>query len=266
MPNAIFNPKPSNQCDVLIVGAGPAGIAAAITLTASGQNVLVIDKATFPRDKCCGDGLTTGALRILEMLGFDPTTVMNWQVCSEVWLRSPSGREIPLQLPNIKKNKTSQFAAIAPRIELDNALVAHARALGVKIIEDCAFASVARQTTDDITVKTDSANAADISSEFREITTKFIIAADGMWSPVRKAFGASQPGYLGEWHAFRQYLGNITGPARDRLYVWFDADLLPGYAWSFPLPNGRVNVGFGILRELGAEQCAAEEHWESSRE
>ena len=87
MPNAIFNPKPSNQCDVLIVGAGPAGIAAAITLTASGQNVLVIDKATFPRDKCCGDGLTTGALRILEMLGFDPTTVTNWQVCSEVWLR-----------------------------------------------------------------------------------------------------------------------------------------------------------------------------------
>ena len=248
MPNAVFEPKSSNQCDVLIVGAGPAGIAAAITLTASGQNVLVIDKAIFPRDKCCGDGLTTGALRILEMLGFDPATVNNWQVCSDVWLRSPSGREIKLQLPNIKNNKTSQFAAIAPRIELDNALVKHARSLGVKIIEGCAFASVAHQTTDDITVSTVSADATDLSNEFHEITAKFVIAADGMWSPVRKAFGASQPGYLGEWHAFRQYLSNITGPARDRLYVWFDADLLPGYAWSFPLPNGRVNVGFGILR------------------
>jgi geranylgeranyl reductase family protein len=248
VPNAISELKSSNQCDVLIVGAGPAGIAAAITLIASGQNVLVIDKAIFPRDKCCGDGLTTGALRILEMLGFNPATVNNWQVCSDVWLRSPSGREIQLELPNIKKNKTSQFAAIAPRIELDNALVEHARALGVKIIEGCAFAAVAHQTTDDITVSTDFADTAEISNEVHEITAKFIVAADGMWSPVRKAFGASQPGYLGEWHAFRQYLSNITGPARDRLYVWFDADLLPGYAWSFPLPNGRVNVGFGILR------------------
>lgn len=242
MPNAILKQNLQNHCDVLIVGAGPAGIAAALTLVASGQNVLVIDKAVFPRDKCCGDGLTTGALRILEMLGFDPTKVANWKVCSDVWLRSPSGREIQLELPNSRVNKTTQFAAIAPRIELDNALVQHARARGVKIIEGCAFTSVARQTTDDITVATDSQDV------YKEITAKFIVAADGMWSPVRKAFGASQSGYLGEWHAFRQYVSNVTGPARESLYVWFDADLLPGYAWSFPLPDGRVNIGFGILR------------------
>ena len=242
MSNAILKPNSQNYCDVLIVGAGPAGIAAALTLVASGQNVLVIDKAVFPRDKCCGDGLTTGALRILEMLGFDPTTVANWKVCSDVWLRSPSGREIQLELPNSRENKTSQFAAIAPRIELDNALVQHARARGVKIIEGCAFTSVARQTTDDITVATDSQDV------YKEINAKYVIAADGMWSPVRKAFGASHSGYLGEWHAFRQYVSNVTGPARESLYVWFDADLLPGYAWSFPLPDGRANIGFGILR------------------
>ena len=242
MSNAILKQNSQNYCDVLIVGAGPAGIAAALTLVASGQNVLVIDKAVFPRDKCCGDGLTTGALRILEMLGFDPTTVANWKVCSDVWLRSPSGREIQLELPNSRENKTTQFAAIAPRIELDNALVQHARARGVKIIEGCAFTSVARQTTDDITVATDSQDV------YKEINAKYIIAADGMWSPVRKAFGASQSGYLGEWHAFRQYVSNVTGPARESLYVWFDADLLPGYAWSFPLPDGRANIGFGILR------------------
>ncbi len=242
MPIAISKPNLENQCDVLIVGAGPAGIAAALTLTASGQNVLVIDKSFFPRDKCCGDGLTTGALRILEMLGFNPATVDNWKVCSDVWLRSPSGREIKLELPNVGKNKTTQFAAIAPRIELDNALVKHARSRGVKIIEGCAFVSVARQTTQEITISTDAVDS------FKEISAKFIIAADGMWSPVRKALGVSQPGYLGEWHAFRQYVSNVTGPARERLYVWFDADLLPGYAWSFPLPNGRANIGFGILR------------------
>ena len=53
-------------------------------------------------------------------------------------------------------------------------------------------------------------------------------------------------GYLGEWHAFRQYVDGVTGPAADRLIVWFDDDFLPGYAWSFPLPGGRANVGFGI--------------------
>ena len=70
-----------------------------------------------------------------------------------------------------------------------------------------------------------------------------------MWSPVRKALGLGEPGYLGEWHAFRQYVRGVDGPAGEHLYVWFDADLLPGYAWSFPLPGGRANVGFGVLRD-----------------
>ena len=69
-----------------------------------------------------------------------------------------------------------------------------------------------------------------------------------MWSPVRKSLGLSTPGYLGEWHAFRQYIGNVHGSANEKLHIWFDKDLLPGYAWSFPLPDNRVNFGFGILR------------------
>ena len=58
--------------EVLIVGAGPAGSAAAITLARAGVDVTLIDKSSFPRDKTCGDGLTTDALRILEDLGLDP--------------------------------------------------------------------------------------------------------------------------------------------------------------------------------------------------
>ena len=79
------------------------------------------------------------------------------------------------------------------------------------------------------------------------VRCRYVVAADGMWSPVRKALGINQHGYLGEWHTFRQYVGDVTGPAADRLYVWFEADLLPGYAWSFPLPGNRANVGFGVL-------------------
>ena len=227
-------------CDVLVVGAGPSGIAAALELQSTGQTVVVIDKAFFPRDKCCGDGLTTGALRILDELGFDPQTVPNWTVCSDVWLRSPSGSEMQFSLPT-----RGQFAAIAPRIELDNALVQLARSRNIRVLEGHEFVSVREQTSDHITIDI---NSSSNSNKSETIRSKFVIASDGMWSPVRKSLGMSTPGYLGEWHAFRQYANNVTGSAKDRLHVWFEKDLLPGYAWSFPLQDGRVNIGFGILR------------------
>ena len=228
------------MCDVLVVGAGPSGIAAALELQSTGQTVVVIDKAFFPRDKCCGDGLTTGALRILDELGFNPQTVPNWTVCSDVWLRSPSGSEMQFSLPT-----RGQFAAIAPRIELDNALVQLARSKNIRVLEGHEFVSISEQTSDHITIDISNSHS---NNKIETVQSKFVIASDGMWSPVRKSLGMSTPGYLGEWHAFRQYANNVTGSAKDRLHVWFEKDLLPGYAWSFPLQDGRVNIGFGILR------------------
>lgn len=224
----------TNRYDVLVIGAGPAGIASALTLHAAGINVAVIDKAQFPRDKCCGDGLTTGALRILDELGFDPEKVPSWRVCNDAWLRSPSGREMCMPLPN----GIGQFAAIAKRIELDNAFVDHARKRGVNIIDGHGFSTLSTHS-DHLVVEIEN---------HESLRCDYLIAADGMWSPVRKSLGLSSQGYLGEWHAFRQYASNVTGPARDRLYVFFEQDLLPGYAWSFPLSDSRVNFGFGILR------------------
>jgi flavin-dependent dehydrogenase len=82
-----------------------------------------------------------------------------------------------------------------------------------------------------------------------DIEARYVIGADGMWSPLRKALGAGDPpGYLGEWHAFRQYFTGTTAEAATQLWVWFEPDLLPGYAWSFPLGAGRANVGFGVHR------------------
>lgn len=226
----------TSRSDVLIVGAGPAGIAAAITAHRSGLDAVVIDKATFPRDKCCGDGLTTGALRLLDDLGLRPENVPSWKPCRDVTLRSPSGREVNLQLPD-----DGQFAAIATRADLDAALVQHARSSGIEVREGVAFESIER-----------------LGDTYRVVTSdgtfdvRVVIAADGMWSSVRKAMQPDRSAYLGEWHALRQYASNVTGPASERLFVWFEPELLPGYAWSFPLANGRANLGFGILR--GASQ------------
>ncbi len=232
------------SCDVLVVGAGPAGVAAAITLQRSGRDVLVVDKATFPRDKCCGDGLTTLALRELEALGLDPGRVESWFGVDGARLRSPDGREIDTPLPT-----DGRYAAVATRRDLDAELVATARRAGVEVSDGHAVTAI-EQCDDRVSVEVDGLGT---------VVARYAIAADGMWSPVRRLLGVGPQDYRGEWHAFRQYASNVTGPAADRLIVWFEADLLPGYAWSFPLPGNRANVGFGVLRDgrLNGKHMAA---------
>lgn len=220
---------------VLIIGAGPSGTACALTLHQLGHSVTVVDKATFPRDKCCGDGLTTNALRILEHLNFSPDTVPDWKQTHKVIVQSPDGRTLDMDLPIGQ----GMFAAVAPRRQLDNALVDQCIQLGIPVHQGHSFRSVVRNDADAVTVDIEGLGI---------LEADYVIAADGMWSPIRKSLDLSTHGYLGEWHAFRQYLSNVEGPASENLYVWFDDDVLPGYAWSFPLPNNRANFGFCMMR------------------
>ncbi len=221
-------------CDVVVAGAGPAGVAAAVSLARAGRDVVVVDRARFPRDKCCGDGLTAGALRELDRLGLSPGAVRSWQVVSDVVVRSPSGRTIRLPLPR----GPGQFAAVARRTDLDAALVDLARDAGATVLDGHAVTGVT-QDDDRVTVDVDGVGP---------VVGRFVVGADGAWSPVRKHLGVAEPGYLGEWHAFRQYFTDVGPEAARDLFVWFEPDVLPGYAWSFPLPGGRANVGFGIQR------------------
>ena len=227
------------EADVAVVGGGPAGAAAAITLARAGRDVVLVDRAVFPREKCCGDGLTTSALRQLEDLGLRPDTVPSWQTVHDVWVRSPSGRTARFPLPRGQ----GTYAAVATRADLDAALLDVARAAGVKVHDGHAL----RDATDD-----DGSITLDVDG-IGDVRAAWAVGADGMWSPLRKALGASDPGYLGEWHAFRQYFSGV-GPAARDLWVIFEPDVLPGYVWSFPLPGGRANVGLGI--DLGEVLCA----------
>lgn len=229
--------------DLIVIGAGPAGSAAAITAARLGRSVLVIDKATFPREKICGDGLTSLALHELEQLRFDPSDVASWTPATEVVVSGPSGHTETFTLPD----GPGVFSVIARRSDLDAALIEHARTEGAEVRLGDGLAAITERT-DRVEIQTESGFSA---------AAPWVIAADGMWSPTRKMLGFDTPKYRGEWHAFRQYFRSVSDLAATTMFVSFEADILSGYFWSFPLPDGTANVGFGIERpEFGRGKVA----------
>lgn len=237
------------ECDVAVVGAGPAGSAAAIALARSGRRVILIDKALFPRDKCCGDGLTIGALRHLSALGLQPEVVNSWCPVRTCWVRSPSGRTVELPLP-----EEGTYVAVAKRLELDHALVRLAEASGAEVrLGDAVVGAGADGSGRWVRLETASGEV---------VRARFVLGADGAWSPLRKVLlGRSQESYLGDWHAFRRYF-EVSGPLARDLWVWFEPELLPGYAWSFPVGENLANVGFGMLRRPGLKAADMARAWQ----
>src|SRR4051812_31254420 len=175
----------AERVDVVVVGAGPAGTAASITAVTRGLSVVCVDKATFPRDKTCGDGLTASALRLLEQLGVDMKDFAGTRPAfiRETVLVSPSGRHVQLPLPT-----EGAHAAVVRRRDLDAALVAVARRHGVDIREGCAVH----------TVKADDESVEMTLEDGSVLDASHVIAADGHWSTVRRALEPDAPRDLGE--------------------------------------------------------------------
>lgn len=247
--------RAGTDVDVVVVGGGPGGTAAAIELARSGRSVAVVDKASFPRDKCCGDGLTAEALRRLRHLGLDPRAVASWTDVDAARVRSPGGRTVRFPMP-----AAAGYAAVARRADLDAALLDRARAEGAKVHDGHAVTAV--RSVDGGAGPGDGGGVELECEGLGALRASYVVAADGMWSTVRKLTGAAdEGGYLGEWHAFRQYFTDVSAEASSQLWVWFEPDLLPGYAWSFPLGDGRANVGFGIRRHPGQPTRVMKEQW-----
>jgi geranylgeranyl reductase family protein len=232
MPHDVM-PHDVLPVDVLVIGAGPGGVAAALTAHEHGLDVVMIDRAVFPRDKACGDGLTALALRQLEQLGVEVPALPGYEPVREAVFVLPSGHRTVLPMP-----PTGTYSGVVPRLELDAAFVARARQAGIDVREGTELVGL-----------TDTASGvrAGLGDE-TTLDARHVVAADGHWSRVRRLREPEAAADLGTWHAFRQY---FRGVEERRQFILFERDLLPGYAWVFPLPDGRANVGFGVLRTAG---------------
>ncbi|HET9127298.1 MAG TPA: geranylgeranyl reductase family protein [Propionibacteriaceae bacterium] len=232
------------DADVIVVGAGPGGSATAANLARRGLSVLLLEKATFPRDKICGDGLTPRAVRALTKLGVDITPANGFH--RNDGLKVTGGGTTDLVMPWPDLTDFPNFGLTCSRMELDEKLARHAQACGATLVEGATV--VAPILGDDGRIAGVRTKAGE------EYRAPVVVAADGVSSRLGVAMGVQKLDTRPMGVAVRAY---YRSPRGDDHYMesWLElwdgepghSNVLPGYGWIFPLGNGVVNVGLGIL-------------------
>ncbi len=226
------------HADVVVVGAGPAGSAAAAWAARRGRDVLVIDSAQFPRDKACGDGLTPRAIAELRELGLGEW--LEGRVSHHGLRMAGFGAQREVRWPGPSFPATS---SAVPRTELDDRIRQVAADSGAKMLLGVKAVDVEHDATGRVrTLKLD---------DGQEIGVGELIVADGARSTLGRVLGR-------QWHqetvygvAIRAY---IETPRHAEPWITShlelrspEGEVLPGYGWIFPLGNGEVNIGVGAL-------------------
>ena len=226
------------HADVVVVGAGPAGSAAAAWAARRGRDVLVIDSAQFPRDKACGDGLTPRAIAELRELGLGEW--LDGHVSHHGLRLAGFGAEREVRWPGPSFPATS---SAVPRTELDDRIRQVAADAGAKMLLGVKAVGVSHDATGRVsTLQLD---------DGQEIGVGELIVADGARSTLGRVLGR-------QWHqetvygvAIRAY---IETPRHAEPWITShlelrspEGEVLPGYGWIFPLGNGEVNIGVGAL-------------------
>jgi menaquinone-9 beta-reductase len=207
--------------DLAVVGAGPAGTATALRALqcAPGLRVALIDRASFPRDKACGDGLGPDGVDVLRHLGVAEPVLAGFPPLHRVAVVSPTGVRA--------EGDTPRPGHVIPRRILDARLYDQAVAAGAVPI---------RHRVRSVRRHADGVVVDDV------VRARWLVAADGANSAVRRAIGVpSQPRHR-TGLAIRGY-AQVRG--LDALTIHFVPDRWPAYAWAFPIADGTANVGYG---------------------
>lgn len=224
--------------EVVVVGAGPAGSAAAAWAARSGREVLVVDMAEFPRDKACGDGLTPRAVLELRRLGLGDW--LDGHICHHGLRMAGFGADVQVPWPG---RSFPAVSSAVPRTELDDRIRKAAEASGAGMLLGRKAVDVARDRAGRV--------EAVLLADGTRVRCRWLIVADGARSPLGRALGR-------RWHRQTVYGVAVRGylPSPRSAEPWISSDLelrspegqvLPGYGWIFPLGNGEVNIGVGAL-------------------
>lgn len=222
--------------DVAIIGAGPGGSAAAYYLAERGLRVVLLDKAEFPRDKTCGDGLTPRAVGVLEEMGILPGLLPLGQRISGVEIFAPDGYSTTASVPTPAGLPAPML--VVPRLALDDAIRRRAVQSGARFEGDVVVADVERSARTVVVKGTRAGQPV-------AIPARLAIVATGAATRLLGGLGL-MPAPPRMMLAARAYYEG-TPALSDRIQIRFDGVPLPGYGWVFPLSPSSANVGVGYF-------------------